>query len=205
MYILLGIAIFIALILSLRINLHIIYEDELKVYLKILFFKIEILPNTSKIFTSNKSGKGKKEKPTHILKDISEADTEKKSILDKLNTIRDILSILSNAFHKHLHIRLSKIMVKVATGDAAKTAILYGAISTAVACIIDIIDNIANLKPMKESSVSVEPDFLSEKTSLALNIHLYMSVGGMIKVLIQSLIKYYVLNDKSQLQSRKEN
>ena len=202
MYILLGIAIFIGLVLSLRVNLHIRYEDELKVYIKILFFKIEILPNTSKIFDGFKKNK---EKPTHIIKDIKDADTSSESIVDKLNTIRDILSILSESFHKHLHVKLSKIYVRVATGEAAKTAILYGAISTAVACIIAVIDDITNLKPIKDSSVSVEPDFLSEKTKIKLNISLYMSIAGIISVLMSSFIKYYSLKDKTQINSRKEN
>ena len=202
MYILLGIAIFIGLVLSLRVNLHIRYENELKVYIKILFFKIEILPNTSKIFDGFKKNK---EKPTHIIKDIKDADTSSESIVDKLNTIRDILSILSESFHKHLHVKLSKIHVRVATGEAAKTAILYGAISTAVACIIAVIDDITNLKPIKNSSVSVEPDFLSEKTKIKLNISLYMSIAGIISVLMSSFIKYYSLKDKTQINSRKEN
>ena len=202
MYILLGIAIFIGLVLSLRVNLHIRYEDELKVYIKILFFKIEILPNTSKIFDGFKKNK---EKPTHIIKDIKDADTSSESIVDKLNTIRDILSILSESFHKHLHVKLSKIHVRVATGEAAKTALLYGAISTAVACIIAVIDDITNLKPIKNSSVSVEPDFLSEKTKIKLNISLYMSIAGIISVLMSSFIKYYSLKDKTQINSRKEN
>lgn len=202
MYILLGIAIFIGLVLSLRVNLHIRYEDELKVYIKILFFKIEILPNTSKILSNSKKNK---DKPTHVIKDIKDADTSSESIVDKLNTVRNILSILFESFHKHLHVRLSKIDVRVATGDAAKTAILYGAISTAVACIIDVIDEIANLRPIKDSSISVKPDFLSEKTKIKLNISLYMSIAGIISVLMNSFIKYYSLKDKNQINSRKEN
>lgn len=195
----------IGLILSLRVNLHIIYEDELKVYIKILFFKFEILPNTSKIFGFNKKKKNKENINAPIIKDINDADTPSKSVLDKLRSIRDILSIMSESFHKHLHVKLSKINVQVATGDAAKTAILYGAVSTAVACIIDIIDSIANLKSLKKSSVSVEPDFLSDKTHLDIKIHLYISIGGAIKVLLKSFIKYYSLKEKTQINSRKEN
>lgn len=169
--------------------------------MKVLFFKIEILPNTSKVFKSNKKSN---EKSTHILKDIKEADTPSKSIVDKLNSIRDILSILFESFHKHLHVKLTKINIRVASSDAAKTAILYGTVSSAVECIIDIIDNIANLKPIKQSSVSVEPNFLSEKTETKLNIVLYMSIGGAIKVLLQAFIKYYSQNNQSQMNNRKE-
>ena len=71
--------------------------------------------------------------------------------------------------------------------------------------IIDVIDEIANLKPIKDSSVSVEPDFLSEKTNIKLNISLYMSIAGIIAVLMNSFIKYYSLKDKNQINSRKEN
>lgn len=206
LYILLGIVLFICLILSLRIKLQIIYEDELKVYLKILFFKIQILPDKNKKFNISKFKRKKKQSsPAYILKDIKEAEPTSDSIIDKLNSVREIISIFFDSFHKHLHVKLTKIHVKVASSDAAKTAILYGTASTAVACVVDLIDEITNLHRLKESSISVEPDFLSDKTDIKLNIMLYISVAGAIKVLLKSLINYYISNNQTQINNRKEN
>lgn len=205
LYILLAIALLICLVLSLRINLHIIYEDELKVYFRILFIKIPILPDENKRFNLSNFGRKKKDSPIHIVQDIQKADPNSSSIIDKLNSVREIISIIFNAFHRHLHVKLTKIYIRVATADAAQTAIIYGAVSTVVVCIIDILDDITNLKQLKNSSISVEPDFLSEKTDIKLNILLYISVFGAIKVLMKSFIKYYATKDKSQINNRKEN
>ena len=202
MYILLGIVLLIAIILSLRIKLHIIYRDELQVFLKIAFFKIPIIPDTKNSFS--KLRKKKSDSGANPIKRIQNESPETNSIIDKLNAIRDILSILSETFHKHLHVKLSQVHIRVAASDAAKTAILYGAICTAVACIIDQIENIANLKSLKQSSVAVEPDFLSEKIDVKLNIVLYMSVWDAIAVLLKSFIRYYSLKDNTQINDRKE-
>lgn len=167
-------------------------------YLRILFFKIQILPDKDKKFYISKFKKKQKNAPITIIKDIKDAETDSPSLLDKLNTIREIISIFFNAFRTHLHVKLSKIHVSVATNDAAKTAVLYGAISGAVACIVDLIDEITNLKPLKDSSISVEPGFLSSKTEIDLNITLYITVFGAIKSLMKSLIQYYTLNNRKE-------
>jgi hypothetical protein len=140
----------------------------------------------------------------------NESQTEKddentsSSILKPLKSVIKIIRIVSNSFKQHLHVTLAKIHVKVATQDAAQTALLYGAVSTAVACIVELIDDITNLKPLKSSSISVEPDFLLEKTDIRLKIILYISVLGAIKIFMKSFFKYFSLNDKTQINNRKE-
>ena len=204
LYILLGIALLIALILSLRIKLRIIYENEICVYLRILFFKIPILPETDNKLNLFKRKRDEKDALPKVFDDIKNANAPSNALVDKLNSIRDILSVLFENFHHRLHVKLSKIHIRVATGDAAKTAILYGAVSTSVACIIDVIDDFAKLKPIKDRSVSVEPDFLSDKSSAKVNILLYMRVGSIIKMFLNSFIDYYSSKEKTQINNRKE-
>lgn len=205
LYILLAIALLICLLLSLKINLHIIYEDELRIYLRILFIKIPIVPDDDSGFDISKLTKNKKDADEGDLQEAKGSNQSSSSIIDKLNSVRKVLSIFSDAFHKHLHVKLTKIHIRVATPDAAQTAILYGAISTAIVCIIEVIESITNLDRIKKSSISVEPDFLSEKTDIKLRISLYVSVLGAIKVLMKSFIKYYSTNNKTQIINRKEN
>ncbi len=205
LYILLGIALLICLILSLRISIKIVYKDELKVHLRFLFFKTDLLSESasSKIdfnkFIQKMDTKPQNEGETDEIEEPSSP-----SILSKLESIRQILSLLFNTFRQHLHVKLTKIDIKVATGDAAKTAILYGTVSTAVACIVDIMDEITNLRKLKSSSISVEPDFLSDKSDIKLNILLSISILGIIKVFMKSFIKYFSLNDNSKNNNRKE-
>lgn len=206
LYIILGIVLLIGLFLSLRIKLQIIYKEELKLYFRFLFFKTDLLSKdaTNKI-DIKKLIATIEEKPEA---EISEADTSESSspsIIDKLNSVRQILSLLFNAFRKHLHVKLTQIQIKVATSDAAQTAILYGAVSTAVACIIELIDSQTNLDKLKKSSVTVEPDFISEKSDIKLNILLSISLLGIIKVMMKSFFKYFSINEKTQINNRKEN
>ncbi len=205
LYILIAIALLICLLLSLRINLHIIYEDELKIYLRILFIKIPIVPEGDSGFDISKLRKKKKDTDEGSAEEDKAAVKASPSVIDKLNSVRKVISIFSDAFHKHLHVKLTKIHVRVATPDAAQTAILYGAISTAIVCIIEVIESITNLDRIKKSSISVEPDFLSEKTDIKLRISLYVSVFGAIKVLMKSFINYYSASNKTQIINRKEN
>ena len=170
--------------------------------MRILFLKIQLLPDDKKRFKPSKLRKKKKDSPIPLVKDIQKADPNSSFIIDKLNSVREIISIIINTFHKRLHVKLTKIYIRVATADAAQTAILYGGISTAVACIIDILDDITNLQQLKDSSISIEPDFLSEKTEIKLNILLYISAWGAIKGVFKSYIKYYT---SKEINNRKEN
>ena len=199
-----GIALLIALILSIRIKLHIIYEDELRVYLSILFYKIPIIPDTDAKFTPEKLKKYEKYSPIHLLASIDKSQsqsqsTSEPSVLDRLNSIKEILLIFLNSFRHHLHVRLARIHINVATSDAAQTAILYGAVAASVACIVDIIDDITNLKRLKKSSIIVEPDFLSDKTDIKLKIVLHITIFGAIKTIMKSFIEYYSLKNITTL------
>ena len=79
-----------------------------------------------------------------------------------------MLGALFSKFAKRLHIKVARLKIKVATGDAASTAILYGAAVQSVAYIIEILGRITNVDGLKKAEISVEPDYLSEETSLDL-------------------------------------
>ena len=89
-----------------------------------------------------------------------------------------------------MHVKVAKLHIKVASNDAAKTAILYGAVSGATACLIDNIDEFTKLNKLKRKSVIIEPDFLSDKTEAKINISLSISVFGAIATILKMLLKY---------------
>ena len=57
-----AIIIIIALILSIRVTLNIIYRDSVTIFLKILFIKIQLLPAKEKKFNPKKLNKQQKKK-----------------------------------------------------------------------------------------------------------------------------------------------
>ena len=106
-------------------------------------------------------------------------------IIEKIEEITDFVSSLVKEFAPHLHVRLTRIHVKVATPDAAQTAILYGVISSSLACLIDLIDDNVKLHRLSSRSIIVEPDFLSEKCEARINISFGLSVLTALKILIK--------------------
>lgn len=193
MYILLAISALIFLVLALRVNINIKYEDELTVYLRVLFVKIKLFPQNDKGFNAKKYDKKQKknqDKPSVKLKEKSEADKEKAELSETISIITDTVKVFFKTFSKHLHVKLAKIHIIVATPDAAKTAILYGAVSGAAACLLDLLDEITNLDKVKNSSIVIEPDFVAQKSDVRINITLYMSILGALITLVKTLLKY---------------
>ena len=192
---LLGIVVLISLILTLRVNLNIVYEDELTVFLRILFIKIRLYPARKRKYKHKDKKKTKKEKPTYITRTSSEP--KPKNLVDNVKLITEVISEFFKAFSDQLHVKLAKIYIKVATPDAAQTAILYGLVGSAVECLVAVIDSITNLQRVKDHAIVVEPDFLSDNSQAQINITLSLSVFGAIKTLVKTLWKYFKLKNKN--------
>ena len=198
LYILLGIALLIVLILSIRGSVHIVYENDLKVYFKVLFFKFWLFPEGKIKFDLKKYEKilkGKKESPTAIIKELGE-ETQKNSLVENIKLIAQLVSSLLHFCAPYMRVKLANLHIKVASSDAAKTAILYGAVSAATACLIDNIDEFTKLHKLKRKSVIIEPDFLSDRTEAKINISLSISVFGAIATAIKMILKYSNITNK---------
>lgn len=183
----------VALILELRVSLNIVYEDELHVFLRVLFIKIRLFPSKKKKFNAKKHEKKQKKKagkPSHVIKERNADENKSTPLVDNIRLITEIISIFFKASSKYLRVKLAKIHIKVATGDAAQTAILYGAVSSALACLIELLDSISNLQKLKSSSIQLEPDYLSDKSEARINISLSLNGRGALIVLVKCLRRY---------------
>ena len=203
----LGLATLIALVLATRATINIVYEDQLKIYLKVLFFRFRLYPEKKRKFSSKSYDK--KLKKLAKRKDVRLVDSSKSGskagIVDNIKTIYEVLKVLFKSFSKYLHVSLAKIHIKIATPDAAQTAILYGAASASLACVVELLDSYTKLHKIKERSIYIEPDFLSEKSDIRINISLSLSVYGAVAMILKTMIKYYFLKDTNSTINRKEN
>ncbi len=199
LYIVLGLLAFTVLLLALRVRLNFVYKGELLIYLKVLFIKIKLFPQKKKKFNAKKHErkmKKKEKRPNVVLKDYDSANADKLTLLDNIKIITDVISTFFKAFAKYLRVKVAKIHVKVSTGDAAQTAILYGAVSGALACMLDTLNDITNLKAVNDSAILIEPDFVGDKTEAVINISLSLSVWGALITLIKSLLAYISAKNK---------
>ena len=192
LYILLGIVVLVALILSIRVSINIVYENELKIYLKVLFFKFRILPEGKLKLNPQKHKKILKDKqssPQAIINEIKK-ESKKNGLIENIKMIARLISSFLKICTPYIKVKLARVHIRVASNDAAKTAILYGAVSGAVACLIDAIDEFTNLSKLKRKSINIEPDFLSDKTETQINISLSISVWGAIATILKMTIKH---------------
>lgn len=112
--------------------------------------------------------KAKKAEKKKLDKQNNVKKPPQRSALDWINIAGAVIGALFSKFAKRLHIKVARLKIKVATGDAASTAILYGAVIQSVAYIIEILERITNVDGLKHAEISVEPDYLSEETSIDL-------------------------------------
>ena len=202
------IALAFALLLSTKIILRIKYDDKLIAYIRILFIKIPLYPKEerkkryphsmsrrkAKKIKDSLTKKKKEKKPSKKSKDEKEK-SEKKDKNDILSMISIITAFVKNFLKKFLNsarIKVAKLHVTVATDEAAKTAVMYGAVSQSVNVLFPMLEGIKNFKKLpKEKDLLVEPDFLSDKSRIDADITLYVRVGGALKAIIYACAKAF--------------
>ena len=200
------IALAFALLLSTKIILRIKYDDKLIAYIRILFIKIPLYPKEErkkryphsmsrrKAKKIKESLSKKKKKPSKKSKDEKEK-TEKKDKNDILSIISIITSFVKHFLKKFVRsarIKVARLHITVATDEAAKTAVMYGAVSQSVNVLFPMLEGIKNFKKLpKENELSIEPDFLSDKSTVKADVTLYVTVGGALKAIIGAAAKAF--------------
>ena len=187
LYIILGIALLIGIILLLRLKLIIEYDIDLKVYLKFLFIKFSLFPEKPK--KKRKSKKKKIKNKSEKINVTNTTDTDKKddSIVTRLWSIRKVLLYTIEKFLGKVHFKFVRLNIVVGGENAASTALLYGAATQGVSFLLEILNNISNVDISKNSDISVKSDFLSQKSSIIGKIILYISVAHLVYVFIHFL------------------
>ncbi len=104
---------------------------------------------------------------------------------DKLFTVSSVLDFVSSEFPKavsKLKINIKKLIITVGGDDASKIALNYGKLSAAVSLIIELLDNKTQIAPIKDGTVAVYADFLSEKNSADFDFSVKISVGSLVAI-----------------------
>ncbi len=127
---------------------------------------------------------------------------KKKSVSDILGLVGQVLGALQGlfkSFGKHLRIEAVRMKITVASEDAAKTALLYGAVCQSVAYLVEILSAITNFKAKHREKISVEADFLSEKSTADIHLVFRLRVWHVFAMLFAALFGFI----RKKLQSSK--
>jgi hypothetical protein len=110
-------------------------------------------------------------------------------VFDWINIALAVTNVCIKRFFKHLHIKVAKLRINVATGDAASTAILYGVIIQSVAYTFELMNSYLKLKDLKKADIAVNADYLSEKTTFEMKIIFSLRVWNLFSIMFGALGK----------------
>lgn len=197
LYIILGIIVFFALVLSIRAHIHVEYETEITAYAKWAFLKIPLLPRPEKP-PKPKKEKKKKEEPPAEEQPAEEPKEEKpkganplKTLYDneKLEGIIEILNRLLAVLQKFgMRVVNSFVIdemfldVSVSGWDAANTAEKYGKTCQKVFPVTGAVCANCNVK---KYCINVEPDYLAEGlTEVAFSMEISLNPRKLINAVL---------------------
>lgn len=169
LYILLGIALFVALVMFIPITLRASYKEEFWCAVYIGFVKLQLVPAKPK-----KEKKKKVKKQTPKTEQPKKATEKKPSLIKKygiewlLNLIKRVAELAVSAlqdFFSHILIKKFSLSISVAGDDAADTAIKYGKYC---AVVYPAVGTIVRVVKCKGYGVDISPNF-SEKAETEIN------------------------------------
>lgn len=219
-----AIVLFLILLFALRVRIAIVYKDDVSLTAQILCFKIRLFPRKKKVNYKHYSPKkaeriaakkarkeAKKAKKKAAKKAKREAqhalppEKRKKATLpEKITLVRALATVLIRKTGKHLRLRAAKLHLRVATGDAAKTAILYGAVCQTLSYLLALLDRVTRLKAA-EPDVAVTADYLSEKSEADVHLIFSLRVIGALAILFSVIFAFLrTKGEQSAIRKKKE-
>ena len=182
--------------LSLRVSIRLVYNEEFKYVLKagpITLNKI--------IEGSGKKKKKSKKKKTHIAEDTPK---EKKPIGETVGLITDIVKAFCSKFFGHVRVKLTRFIIRVATDDPAKTAISYGVVVQAVSYLVEILRRNTDYKPGKSGALDVSADFTIPKSCADIDITLSVSLWGVIRSGLHAAFAYLKRQNDNNIKNERK-
>ena len=197
----------------LRAEVIIRYNGEVGVTVKVLCIPIRILPPKEKkvrlrdYSVKSRAKKEAADKEAALKKARKKAEKKQKkeeakarkkamrasgkappepTLTETVSNIVEVIKIAVGRFGRHLRVRIARLHIAVATGDAASTAILYGVVSQSVCYLAALLDSTSTLRYPARSDVDVHADFLSETTVADVEIGFSIRVWQVFDIGIRS-------------------
>ena len=189
LYILLGIALLLCAILFFPFTVVLEYDGELRVYQKLLFFKIHFNDKTFlKLGTNVKRGNGLLK--TKKKKKEEEKKKKAKKNFDEILEIISLIKLLLTKFFGYLRVHVYRFNIKVATGSPATAAFAYGAVSQAMSSLYPLLENSKNVKGVKNAEINVTCDFFSDTPEADIKISFTLRIWQALSMLLFAAITH---------------
>ena len=196
----------IALILSAPIKLGVTYTDCVSVFVGIGFFSFRIYPkkkkkiklrdfsadNYRKMMSDLEGSEKEEKKPTKsetTEKKSAEAEDDE-SIIKVLYGMRRAVTKIVGEFAKHIRTDTVYIEAAVSSDDAAKCALLYGAVSQFASYILEFLREFTRLRE-KNITVNINADFSSSKTAADIKFVFCVRAAFILSAAVKLIFAYF--------------
>ena len=196
LYIILGIVLFFIVILSVPFHIIIGYDDKIRVSIRYLFVKLDILPLKSKPKKEKspeepkpekepeKSKEPKEKKPNPIIEMVKANGYD--GMMTVLSNLVNILKVYGGKLFKSVVFDEIYLYIAVATGDAASTAIKYGQTCQKV---YPLMGYICSNNIVKKYDIDVDTDFLANKTKGEFFLDMHLCIRKIINASIAMVVR----------------
>ena len=203
-YVLFGILSILLLLLLFPVRLTISYDTDFRIYLT--FFGIPLLryPKKERVrfsdYDKTKVNKKKKRLLRKEKRKKNAAAKDKRSPRDILHTAKLVLRILKQTYPKlqrAFRLRICRLYAVVATEDAAKTAVLYGAVSQSFAYILALCEEFLVCR-RSQKSVRVIPDFCQTDCTVRIKIRLVSNLFRLLRFSLAAVMAFFKLKTQDK-------
>lgn len=208
-----------AALLTLRVRLLLVLDEGVRLELRVLCLRLRLYPRRKRIkprhYTPRAlarrqakaqrkaAKKTKKQKKSVGGSHAVGPPPKKRTLTENIRLIRALLAVLTRHTQRRLRLHVARLHIRVATGDAAKTAIAYGAVSQSLAYLLSALDRVARVKAV-QPDVCVEADFLGERSKADVKLLLSLRVWGALATLLGVAISYLRTNRGLKVSRRKK-
>ncbi len=120
-------------------------------------------------------------------------------VVDIIAALTEATAITVKRFAHHLRIKVARLHVKIASEDAALTAVAYGSVTQIINVLLPILSTVKNFKLPKEKDLDISVDFsttvpeVDAEISFSLRVWHLADVG--LRALIGGFMKFAKRND----------
>lgn len=217
--VLLGIVLFFWSALSVPVRISLAYDNKIRVTVRYLFLKFDVLPVGAKKEKKQKEPKepkapkepkpekeAKEKKPNPILEMIKANGHD--GMLAVISNLGKVLSTYGGKLFRSIVFDRLDLSISVGTGDSASTAIKYGQICQKV---FPVMGFICSNNLVHKYDINVEPDFLANKTEgefycdmkICVRKIINSSVGMVFRLIFKVVVKF-LTGAKKNNQNNKE-
>ena len=211
-----------AALLCMRIKVTVTYDGTLRVRAGALFFSFPVFPRREKPpnpkkFTpaavakrkkkekkaAQKKAKKRKNKQTEKARAADADGKKKKPSARELSALirfwARVFRITAEKFFRYLHVDVFRFRIGVATGDAAGTAVAYGAVCAAADILFGLFDRCRRFRFRRGVRPEIYADFLNSETTAYLRVTFSLRPWQIIAVAVSGALAY--LRGKTAAQS----